>query len=69
MLDKNDRKLISTAIEQKLNYSYTPYSDFKVGSSSGWQRTGIFIRAATLKMQAIPHKLCRTDSLLFKSSQ
>ena len=33
MLDKKMiEKLISTAIEQ-LNYSYTPYSDFKVGAA------------------------------------
>ena len=45
-------KLIETAMEQ-LKFSYTPYSNFKVGASLLTKKTDRFIQGVTLKMQHI----------------
>ena len=51
-------QLIDTAIHQ-LKYSYTPYSNFKVGAAL-LAKTGRFTQAATLKTPGIQPQTVRS---------
>ena len=58
-------KLIETAMEQ-LKFSYTPYSNFKVGASL-LTKTDRFIQGVTLKMRHIHLRTVQNELQFFKA--